>query len=463
MAKLTFLGAADCITGSKHLVEANGKRLLVDCGLYQGEREIRQRNWETFPVDPASIDWVILTHAHIDHTGYLPRLVSQGYRGPVLANAATCELCQLLLRDSAHLQEEEAAYAAKKGYSRHKPPRPLYTVEEAEEALTRFQTIPRSGPHRISDEFSVCLYDAGHILGSSIIELTVIENGKSTVVVFTGDLGRYGQPILKDPQPVRRADYIVCESTYGDRDHPVDARYDQLADAVNRAAGRGGVVVVPAFAVGRTQTLLYILRQLEDEDRIPRLPTYLDSPMAISVTGIYEKHREDHDLVFRTEESEGIDPLNCHEVHMTRTVEQSKEINAIKSPCIILSASGMATGGRVVHHLIRRLPDARNLVMLVGYQAEGTPGRALLNGTRSLRLYGEEVSVRAEVVDLPQFSAHADRSEMERWLGNFQAAPKRMFLVHGEPRGATALEKTLVKTFHWPVKIAEYREEVDLG
>jgi metallo-beta-lactamase family protein len=463
MAKLTFLGGAGCVTGSKHLVEANGRKLLVDCGLFQGERELRQRNWETFPVEPETIDWVVLTHAHIDHTGYLPRLVSQGFRGPILANAATYELCQLLLRDSAHLQEEEAAYAAKKGYSRHKPPLPLYTTEEAEETLTRFQEIPRSGPHRISKEFSVCLYDAGHILGSSIIELTITENGKSTVVVFTGDLGRYKQPILKDPQPVRRADYVVCESTYGDRDHPVDAKYDQLADAVNRAAGRGGVIVVPAFAVGRTQTLLYILRQLEDEDRIPRLPTYLDSPMAISVTNLYANHREDHDREFRTEEREGGDPLNCHEVHMTRSVEESKSINAVKSPCIIISASGMATGGRVVHHLIHRLPDARNLVMLVGYQSEGTAGRALLNGTRSLRLYGEEVSVRAEVVDLPQFSAHADRSEIERWLGNFDAPPKRVFLVHGEPSGAAALEKTLVEKFHWPVKIAEYRETVDLG
>ena len=461
MAKLTFLGAAGCVTGSKHLVEANGKRLLVDCGLYQGERELRERNWEPFPVEPSSIDWVVLTHAHIDHTGYLPRLVNDGFRGPVLANEATFELCQLLLHDSAHLQEEDALYAAKKGYSRHKPPLPLYTVEEAETALARFQTIPRSGPHRISDEFSVCLYDAGHILGSSIVELTITESGKKTVVVFSGDLGRYNQPILKDPAPVRRADYLVCESTYGDREHPTDSRYDQLADAVNRAVARGGVIVVPAFAVGRTQTLLYVLRQLEDQKRIPRLPTYLDSPMAISVTDLYEKHREDHDLVFVKEEQKG-DPLNCHEVRMTRTVEQSKAINALKTPCIILSASGMATGGRVVHHLIRRLPEPRNLVMLVGYQAQGTPGRALLNGARRLRLHGEEVSVRAEVVDLPQFSAHADRNEIERWLKNFEAPPTQMFLVHGEEPGSEALEKTLGEAFRWPVKIAEYRETVDL-
>ena len=461
MAKLTFLGAASTVTGSKHLVEAGGKRLLVDCGLFQGEKEVRQRNWENLPIDPASIDWVILTHAHIDHTGYLPRLVSGGFRGPILANAATHELCQLLLRDSAHLQEEDARYAARKGYSRHKPPLPLYTVEEAEETLMRFQTIPREGPYRISPEFSARLYDAGHILGSSIIELTITENGQSTVVVFTGDLGRYNQPILKDPEPVRRADYLVCESTYGDRAHPTDARNEQLAEAVNRAAGRGGVIVVPAFAVGRTQTLLYILRQLEDENRIPRLPTYLDSPMAISVTDLYEKHHEDHDLLFRKEEQQG-DPLNCHEVHMTRSVEDSKKINAIKSPCIILSASGMATGGRVVHHLLQRLPDRRNLVMLVGYQAQGTPGRALLDGVRRLQLHGEEVPVRAEVVDLPQFSAHADGREVERWLGNFETAPKHVFLVHGEPAGARALRQTLEEKFRWPVSLAEYRQEVDL-
>jgi metallo-beta-lactamase family protein len=462
MAKLTFLGAAGCVTGSKHLVEANGKRLLVDCGLFQGDRELRQRNWETLPIDPASIDWVILTHAHIDHTGYLPRLVRDGFRGPILANAATSDLCQILLRDSAHLQEEDARYAAKKGYSRHKPPLPLYTVEEAEEALTRFQTIPREGPFRISPEFSVCLYDAGHILGSSIIELTITEQGKSTVAVFTGDLGRYNQPILKDPKPVSHADYLICESTYGDREHPTDARYEQLSDAVNRAVKRGGVIVIPAFAVGRTQTLLYILRQLEDQKRIPRLPTYLDSPMAIRVTDLYEKHHEDHDLVFRQEEQQGEDPLNCHEVHMTRSAEESKKINAVKSPCIIISASGMATGGRVVHHLIHRLSDKRNLVMLVGYQAEGTTGRALLNGARSVRLHGEQIAVRAEVVDLPQFSAHADRNEMERWLANFQAPPKRMFLVHGEPAGAEALQKMLAEKFHWPVSIADYREAVDL-
>jgi metallo-beta-lactamase family protein len=462
MAKLTFLGAAGCVTGSKHLVEAGGKRLLIDCGLFQGDREMRQRNWEPLPVDPGSIDWVVLTHAHIDHTGYLPRLVRDGFRGPILANAATTDLCQILLRDSAHLQEEDARYAAKKSYSRHKPPLPLYTVAEAEEALSRFQTIPREGPHRISPEFSVCLYDAGHILGSAIIELTVTENGKSTVVVFSGDLGRYHQPILKDPKPVARADYLVCESTYGDREHPTDSRYEQLSDAVNRAVKRGGAIVIPAFAVGRTQTLLYILRQLEDQNRIPRLPTFLDSPMAIRVTDLYEKHHEDHDLVFRKEEQQGEDPLNCHEVHMTRSVEESKKINAVKSPCIILSASGMATGGRVVHHLIHRLPDRRNLIMLVGYQADGTTGRALLNGARSVRLHGEQIAVRAEVVDLPQFSAHADRNEMERWLGNFQAPPKRMFLVHGEPAGAEALQSTLEKKFHWPVSIADYREAVDL-
>ncbi|HEV2386218.1 MAG TPA: MBL fold metallo-hydrolase [Candidatus Acidoferrales bacterium] len=462
MPKLTFLGAAGCVTGSKHLVEANGKRLLVDCGLFQGTRELKQHNWDPLPIPPASIDWVILTHAHIDHTGYLPRLVRDGFRGPILANPATQDLCQLLLPDSAHLQEEDAAFAAKRGYSRHKPPLPLYTVEEAAEALTRFQTIPREGPFKISPEFSVRLYDAGHILGSSVIELTITENGRTTVVVFTGDLGRYSQPILKDPEPVPHADYLVCESTYGDREHPTDARQQQLVDAVSRAAGRGGVIVVPAFAVGRSQTLLYILRQLEDQQRIPRLPTFLDSPMAISVTDLYEKHHEDHNLHFTEEERKG-DPLNVREVHMTRSVEDSKKINAVTSPCLILSASGMASGGRVVHHLLQRLPDPRNLVMLVGYQAEGTPGRALLEHARSLRLHGEEVPVRAEIVDLAQFSAHADRNEMARWLGNFQAAPRQMFLVHGEPDGATALRGMLMEKFHWPVSIPAYLDSIELA
>lgn len=454
VARLTFLGAAGCVTGSKYLVEANGHRLLVDCGLFQGPAELRQRNWQPLPIEASSIDWVILTHAHLDHTGYLPRLIREGFAGPILANAATRDLCSLLLPDAAHLQEEDAAHAARKGYSRHEPPEPLYRVPEAYATLERFQILPRTGSVSISSEFSVRLYDAGHILGSTIIELTVHERGHDTVIVFSGDLGRYGQPILRDPTPVAAADFLLCESTYGDREHPRDDDFSQLAQTIARTAQRGGVVVVPAFAVGRTQTLLYVLRQLEDQQRIPRLPIYLDSPMAISVTDLYERHHEDHNLTF-TREEQRFDPLNVGEIHMTRTVEESKQINDVRTPAIIIAGSGMATGGRVQHHLEHRLPDARNTILIVGFQAEGTPGRALLDGARSLHLHGHDVPVQAEVVELSQFSAHADRGELLRWLGGFQQPPRKLFLVHGEPAAAAAFRQLVQERLHWEVAVPQ--------
>src|SRR3984885_3610036 len=290
MAKITFLGAAGTVTGSKYLLEAGGKRLLVDCGLFQGSKELQQRNWNQLTVDAATIDWVLLTHAHIDHTGYLPRLFRNGYRGPIYANAATHELCAVLLPDSAHLQEEDARFAAKKGYSSHKPPLPLYTVEEAQNALARFEDIPRADPFTISPQFTVRGHDAGHILGSSWLELTITENGKQMLVVFSGDLGRYDQPILNDPEPPTRADFLLCESTYGDRDHPAGSVADELADVINDTVKRGGVIVIPAFAVDRTQMLMYYLRELVNQKRIPVLPVYVDSPMAINVTDLYVRH-----------------------------------------------------------------------------------------------------------------------------------------------------------------------------
>src|SRR5579864_895897 len=322
MAKITFLGAAGTVTGSKYVIEAEGKKLLVDCGLFEGSKELKQRNWDKLPIDPANIDWVLLTHAHIDHTGYLPRLVRNGFRGPIYSNAATHELCALLLPDSAYLQEEDAAFVASKGYSAHKPPLPLYTVAEAQATLTQFREIPRADTFKISPQFSVRPHDAGHILGSSWLELTITEGDKQTLVAFSGDIGRYDQPILKDPESPTHADFLLCESTYGDREHPTGSVEDELADVVNRTAKRGGAVVIPAFAVGRTQTLMYYLRELEEQQKIPRLPVYVDSPMAISVTGLYAKHHEDHDAEFsKLEQSGDHDPLNCHEVHMTRTVE----------------------------------------------------------------------------------------------------------------------------------------------
>jgi metallo-beta-lactamase family protein len=463
MAKITFLGAAGTVTGSKYLIEAGGKKLLVDCGLFQGGRDLTQRNWDKLPLDAATIDWVVVTHAHIDHTGYLPKLVSAGYRGPIYSDAATHELCQLLLLDSAHLQEEDAKFAAKKKFSSHANPLPLYTTPDAQAALNQFKEIPRSDSFTISPEFSVRTHDAGHILGSCWLELTITENGKQTVVVFSGDVGRYDQPILNDPTPPSRADFLLCESTYGDRDHPDGSVADALADVINRVAKRGGAVVIPSFAVGRTQTLMYYLRQLDEAKRIPQLPVYVDSPMAINVTDIYARHHEDHDLDFtKREQAPSGDPLNLREVKMTRTVDDSKAINNVAS-CIIISASGMATGGRILHHLVQRLPDPKNAVLLVGYQGEGTNGRALQDGAQYLRIHGQEVKVKAEVVTIDQLSAHAGRSELLRWLSGFTAAPKQTFLVHGEPVALESLQAAITNRMHWSVTVPAYLQSFDLN
>lgn len=459
MPKITFLGAAGTVTGSKYLVEAEGKRLLVDCGLFEGSRDLKQRNWDKLTVDPATIDWVLLTHAHIDHTGYLPRLVRNGYRGPIYANAATHELCMLLLPDSAHLQEEDTRYAVKKGYSRHKPPLPLYTVEESQTALQRFSEIPSNDAFKISPQFSVLPHDAGHILGATWLELTISENGKQMLVVFSGDVGRYDQPLLKDPESPTRADFLLCESTYGDREHPSGSVTDELADVVNRTVKRGGAVVIPAFAVDRAQLLMYYLRVLEKQQQIPHLPIYLDSPMAIDTTRIYARHHADHDLKPQTDP----DPLDIQEVHMTCSVEDSKKINDVTAPCVIISASGMITGGRVLHHLAHRLPDSRSTVLLVGYQAEGSGGHALLNGAKFLRIHGAEVPVRAQVVEMCQLSAHAGKSELLRWISGIQAPPKRTFMVHGEPSGLTSLRDAIVAQRGWPVTIPDYLQSFDLN
>jgi metallo-beta-lactamase family protein len=464
MAKITFLGAAGTVTGSKYLVEAGGKRLLVDCGLFQGTHDLKQRNWNNPPVDPATIDWVLLTHAHIDHTGYLPRIVRLGYRGPIYANAATNELCQLLLPDSAHLQEEDAQYIGKKGYSSHKPPLPLYTVAEAQAALKQFKEIPRAAPFTISPEFSARPHDAGHILGSSWLELTITENGKQILVVFSGDVGRYNQPILNDPEPPSRSDYLLCESTYGDRDHPSGSVADELANVINDTVKRGGAIVIPAFAVDRTQMIMYYLRQLESQKRIPVLPVYVDSPMAINVTEIYVRHHEDHDSDFTSLEQGGKgDPLNVRTVHIARSVEDSKKINDVTTPCIIISASGMATGGRVLHHLVKRLPDPKNTVLLVGYQAEGTNGRALQDGAKSLNIFGQQIPVRAQVISMGQLSAHAGKSELLRWLSGFKVPPRQTFLVHGEPVALNSLRDAVTAQFKWPVTIPAYLQSFDLN
>ena len=465
MAKLTFLGAAGSVTGSKYLVEAAGKKLLVDCGLFQGTDELKERNWKPLPVDPKSIDYLVLTHAHLDHTGWLPVLVRDGYRHSIFANPATIELANLLLKDSGHLQEEETQDAQKHKWSKHPQPRALYTSEDIDPVLQKLKPMPRSGGFDISPEFHVESYDAGHILGSNSLEVTITENGKKSVVVFSGDIGRYDQPILNDPKTpsTKQIDLLLCESTYGDREHEAGDPLQLLSDIVNRVVKRGGSIVIPAFAIGRTQTFMFYLRQLENLQRIPKVPVYVDSPMALSATDLYLKHKEDHDLEFARDEKNGGDPLSVHEFHLARSVEESKQINDVKTPCIIISASGMVTGGRVLHHLARRLGDARNCVILGGFQAAGTRGRALQEGAKSLSLFGQTVPVLAEIVELGQFSAHAGKSELLRWLTGLQVPPQQVYLTHGEPEAAQSLQQAIVANFKWPTVVARYLDTVTVG
>lgn len=471
MAKLTFLGAAGCVTGSKYLVEAAGKRLLLDCGLFQGLPELTDRNYRPLAIDPKTIDYVVLTHAHLDHTGWLPVLVKAGFSGPILANPATMELTEILLKDSAHLQAEDAEKAQRHGNHGNSPANqghhsvrdPLYAPEDVDPVLRKFKQVPRKGGFDAGPEFHFEACDAGHILGSTSLVLTIAENGRQIVVVFSGDIGRYDQPILNDPQtPQAAADVLLCESTYGDREHEAGDPEDALAQIVTRVANRGGSIVIPAFAIGRTQTFMYYLCELENQQRIPRIPVYVDSPMALSATDFYLRHTEDHDLDFSRLESNHGDPLNVREFHLTRTVDQSKAINNVKTPCIIVSASGMASGGRVLHHLAQRLPDPRNAVLLAGFQAEGTRGRALQEGAKLLHLYGQEVPVRAEILQMGQLSAHAGKSELLRWLTALPAPPKSVYLTHGEPAAAQSLRAAIQEKFHWNVSVPRYVDVVEL-
>jgi metallo-beta-lactamase family protein len=416
-------------------------------------------------VDPKTIDYCVLTHAHLDHVGWLPCLVRDGYKGSIYANPATIDLATISLKDSAHLQEEDSQRAQRNAkHSNAEDREPLYTSEDVDPTLRLLKPMVRSGGFYVSPEFHFDAYDAGHILGSSSLALTITENGKKTVLVFSGDIGRYDQPILNDPATPPRADVLLCESTYGDREHEAGDPAAMLAEIVNRVAKRGGSIIIPAFAIGRTQTFMFYLRQLEDEKKIPVLPVYVDSPMALSATDLYVKYKDDHDLDFSRLESSGDgDPLNVHEFHLTRSAEESKAINSVKTPCIIVSASGMVSGGRVLHHLAQRLPDAKNAVVLAGFQAEGTRGRALQEGAKVLHLFGQAVPVNAEIITMGQLSAHAGKSELLRWLGGLQSAPKKTWLTHGEPAAAQALQSAIKEKFQWDVAVARYLDTVELG
>jgi metallo-beta-lactamase family protein len=459
MATLQFLGAAGTVTGSRFLLEHDGKRLLVDCGLFQGTKELRQRNWAPLPVDPKSLDAIVLTHAHIDHTGGLPRVVRDGFRGPVHCTSGTRELSALLLPDSAHLQEEEARYANKEKFTKHKPALPLYTVDDAEAALRLFESFAYERSREILPGITLTFRQAGHILGSAICVFDLASTKQR--VVFTGDLGRRNAPILNDPEAVQSATSLICESTYGDRTHGDEAPVDALAAAVNAAVKRGGVIVIPAFAIGRTQEVLYHLHNLERAGRIPELPVYVDSPMAVDATPIYLAHREEHDLDFTAEAANG-SPLATKKTHFTRSVEQSKAINSFKGPGIIISASGMATGGRVLHHLKYRLPHEQNTVLFVGYQSVGTRGRRLLEGEKEIPIHGERVPVRAALMQVSGFSAHADWQETLEWMKGFTAPPTQTLLVHGEPAALASLAER-VKARGWNTGVPKHLETVELA
>jgi metallo-beta-lactamase family protein len=453
---LEFFGAAGEVTGSCHIVRVGGRALLLDCGMIQGGDTPDARNRQPFPFDAARIDAVVLSHAHIDHSGYLPRLLRDGFRGPVYCTPGTIDLLRILLPDAAHLQEEEAAFANRHRTSRHDPALPLFTAADAERVLIRLERVPFGAVFTPAPGMQARFTRAGHILGAAIVECATA--GRR--LVFSGDLGRYDVPILMDPAPVPEADVLLVESTYGDRLHPPGDPAVELVAAVKRATAERGWLVIPAFAVGRAQEMLYELRRLEEADRVPTLPVYLDSPMGIQATVAYAVRTEEHDAEMRQVEAAGTRPFAPRRLVVSRSVEDSRRINHLDGPGIILAGSGMATGGRVLHHLKRLLPDPRTTVLLVGYQAAGTRGRQLQDGAREIKMLGETVAVRARVRVSDTYSAHADRGEILRWLHGFRRAPGVTYVVHGEPAAALALRDAIAADLGWDAAVAEDGQRV---
>ncbi len=450
--RVTFLGAAGCVTGSRFLVESGESRVLVDCGLFQGYKVLRERNWRPFPVDPGGIDAVLLTHAHVDHSGYLPALVRDGFRGPVVTTAATRDLCGILLPDSARIQEEDARRANKHGYSKHEPARPLYTVQDAEQVAGRFQVIERNKDLRLG-ALSVQFRDAGHILGASSI---AIDDGE-TKLLFSGDLGRQKDLLMRPPAVPCEADWVIMEATYGDRTHPHVDPLEAIAEPLLRCFERGGVALVPSFAVGRTQAILYALYQLFEEKRIPRVPVHVDSPMAREVTGLFREHVDEHVL------PAGLCHDVCSYASFARSVEESKGLDRPGKSRIIVSASGMLTGGRVLHHLKVFGPNEDNLILLPGFQAPGTRGAAVAEGADEVKVHGGFVPVRAEVVQLSILSAHADQDELVGWLGQCPRPPKGVLLVHGEPAALDTLRKRVADQVGFSARVADHAQTLELS
>jgi metallo-beta-lactamase family protein len=450
--QITFLGAAGTVTGSQYLLEAAGRQLLVDCGLFQGYKQLRLRNWARPPYDPAAIDAVLLTHAHLDHSGWLPRLVGGGFRGPVYCSAGTAQLCGILLPDSAHLQEEDASFANRHRTSRHRPALPLYTAADAERTLRQLRARDFGEPFTVTGEVRAELRPAGHLLGAAFVRVEADGVG----VTFSGDLGRSHDPLMRPPQAPAGTDYLIVESTYGDRVHPAVDVERELGESLARALARGGVVLIPAFAIGRTQNLLLLIARLKRQRAIPDVPVFVDSPMAIDATALYERFHHEH-RISREE---------CRWLGTTATMvtspESSKALDSRDGPFILISASGMATGGRVLHHLKSFLGDERNLVLLAGFQAPGTRGGSLAAGARQVRIHGQEFAVRAEVAQLESASAHADADELIAWMKGLPAPPRRTFVTHGEPGPSDALRQRIERELRWDVLVPEHQSRHEL-
>ena len=457
---LSFLGAAGMVSGSRHLVDTGSSRVLVDCGLFQGEKELRERNWEPFPVPAESIDAVVLTHGHIDHSGWLPRLVREGFQGPIRTSPATADLLGLLLYDSAKCQAEDAAYANRKGYSKHRPALPLYEERDVDRVLRLLEPVERGTWFEPSRGARCRFQDAGHMLGSSFVEMEVATSGGPRRILFSGDVGRFDAPLYHDPVAATPCDYLVCESTYGDRDHPASRPLDELEMVTKEALARGGMMLVASFAVGRCQQLVYLLRTLMGSGRLPETPVWIDSPMAVDAMEVFRRHAGEHD--FSEAIRSGVpEALASPFVRMARTAAESKAINAHGGPGIVIASSGMMNGGRILHHLAQRLPDPRTTVLVAGFQAVGTRGRSLIDGARFLRIHGRDIPVKAAVRRVDALSGHADRHEIGRWLGSLPA-PRRTFLVHGEPPAARAMAEFLRESRGWNAEVPAIGTSVPL-
>lgn len=457
MATLTFLGAAGTVTGSKYLLELGSQRVLVDCGLFQGLKELRLRNWQPLPIEAARIDAVILTHAHLDHSGFLPRLVAQGFSGRIFCTPGTQDLCSLVLPDSARIQEEDARDANRHRYTKHHPALPLYTSEDAARALSLLQPVGYQRPVPVGPGIEVEFLNAGHLLGSAYARVRLPDE----VILFGGDLGRYDRPILPDPTPVDGADILLVESTYGDREHEPDDGGEKIARVVSETAARGGKLIIPSFAIGRVGEVIYWLKKLEEEQRTPVLPVYVDSPMAAKSLQFYANRIDELDPDLQPA-PRAVCAFCTERMTTVASPQQSKEVVASKTPAIVIAGSGMATGGRVLHHLEATLPDSKNTVLFVGYQAAGTRGRSLVDGASTVRLKGQDIPVRAHIERIDSMSAHADAGEIMRWLSSYSQSPATTYIVHGEPRAAAALGTRIKESLGWRVHVPRHEERVQV-